>query len=205
MEGYWYARSASGVIDPLFVRALVLAVGDSINAIVTADLCMLPHDWLDESVKYIQNRSKIQRANAFVACSHTHTGPITGQLISPGEAEHGYREFVVRRIADVVELARQRLTPVRVSMGERVAPGLAFNRRLLGAEGKVITFKPDTCAVSLQPAGPVDHRVRVFYVEDSDGHPIAAVVNFGLHPDLTGGTLISADYPGSWRIPWSEC
>ena len=196
MEGYWYARRVSGVIDPLFVHALVLAVGDSIGAIVTADLCMLPHDWLDESVQYIQNRSKIPCANAFIACSHTHTGPITGQLVSPGKAEQEYREFVVRRIADVVELARQRLTSVRVGVGERIAPGLAFNRRLLGAEGKVITFKPDTSAAGVQPAGPVDHHVRVFYVEDSDGHPIAAVVNFGLHPDTTGGTLISADYPG---------
>ncbi|MBC7223355.1 MAG: hypothetical protein H5T59_03630, partial [Anaerolineae bacterium] len=77
-----------------------------------------------------------------------------------------------------------------------LVPGLAFNRRLLGPDGRVSTYKPDTQPQGIRPAGPVDERVRVLYVESADGRPLAAVVNFGLHPDTIGGSRISADYPG---------
>lgn len=196
LEGYWYPRPAIGVLDPLFARALVLAAGDRIAAIVAVDICLLPWDWLAEPARMVERRSGVPQDCLFVACSHTHTGPATGRLFTRHEPPPWYRTFLQHRLADVVELARQNLAPARVGVGEALAPGLAFNRRLLGPDGRVFTYKPDTRPQGLRPAGPVDEHVRVLYAEHADGRPLAAVVNFGLHPDTIGGSRISADYPG---------
>jgi hypothetical protein len=46
------------------------------------------------------------------------------------------------------------------------------------------------------PAGPVDPQARMVLVRDAaGGRPLAALANFALHLDTTGGTLYSADYP----------
>jgi len=196
MEGYWHLRRATGLLDPLYLRALVLSDGDSMAAIVTADLCLLPRELLDKGAQTVQEQSGIPRDGLFVTCSHTHTGPATGRLFTRHAPLPWYQDLLRQRLADVVELARQALTPARVAVGESKAEGLAFNRRLLGPDGQVHTFKPNTHAQSTQPAGPVDQQVRVLYVASDSGRPLAALVNFGLHPDTTGGAEISADYPG---------
>jgi neutral ceramidase len=196
MEGYWYSRCASGIIDPLFVRTLAIGLGGSIAVVATVDLCMLPRIWVDESIDRVWKSCKIPRGNILVSCTHTHTGPVTQRLVSPGDLDPGYREHVIRCIGDSVELACRRLVPARVGVSERRAQGLAFNRRLLDVSGRVTTFKPDTYAASAQPAGPVNNFIRLLHFEDDKGKPIATIVNFGLHPDTMEGTEISADFPG---------
>jgi hypothetical protein len=54
----------------------------------------------------------------------------------------------------------------------------------------------------VSPAGRVDPAVGVLYAESLTnanrfGQPIATYVNFAMHPDTTGGTQYSADYPGA--------
>ena len=201
MVGYWYHRPASGVLDPLYARALVLSLEDSTVAIVTVDVSLLPGAWVDGCAELAKERSGIPRDHLFVTSSHTHTAPVTERLLTREEPSPHFREFLIHRLADVIELARQNQASARLAVGESELPGLAFNRRLLGPDGKVVTFKPDTYARSMQPAGPVDHHVRVLHlVNDHTGHPLATLVNFALHPDTTGGTLISADYPGVLSI-----
>jgi neutral ceramidase len=51
------------------------------------------------------------------------------------------------------------------------------------------------------PAGPTDPEVGVLYIEKADAkNPVesmATYVNFGMHPDTTGGSKISGDWPGA--------
>ncbi|NLE77073.1 MAG: hypothetical protein GX605_10040, partial [Chloroflexi bacterium] len=197
--GYWYGRQASGLHDPLQAKALVLALDDALAAIVTVDVCLLTRQWIDESARLIQKRSGIPRERLLVACSHTHTGPATTRLFGHEECPPSYREFLCRRLADVVEVARQALRPARAAAAQGNAPGLAFNRRLLRPDGKVHSHKPGEAltAEPLHPAGPVDDAIRLLYLEDAENRqPLAVLANFALHPDTMGGAAISADYPG---------
>jgi hypothetical protein len=49
------------------------------------------------------------------------------------------------------------------------------------------------------PVGPNDPEVGVLYVEKADAkspvQSIATYINFAMHPDTTGGTKFSADWP----------
>ena len=199
MAGYWYLRRMSGVLDPLYLKAVVLEEGGSMAAIVTADVCYFPASWIEDAVALIEERTGISRDGIFVTASHTHTGPVTERMIPGLTAPPEYQAFFNQRLADVVEQARQQLEPVRAAVGESSVPGIAFNRRLLGADGKVTTYKPDETrsAEELRPAGPVDDTARVLQlVKESSGEPTALLVNFALHPDTISGTLASADFPG---------
>jgi hypothetical protein len=96
----------------------------------------------------------------------------------------------------MVRAALFKLVPGIVGLGAARVSGLAFNRRILDADGHVITYKPDTYAAAGSPAGPVDSTLRLACCLDSESKPLAVLANFGLHPDTTGGSLISADFPG---------
>jgi neutral ceramidase len=53
----------------------------------------------------------------------------------------------------------------------------------------------------VMPAGPIDPEVGVLYVEQpgakGPAQSVAAFVNFAMHPDTTGGSKFSADWPGA--------
>jgi len=50
---------------------------------------------------------------------------------------------------------------------------------------------------TMRPVGPTDPEVGVVYFESADKNPQLTFVNFAMHPDTTGGTRASADYPGA--------
>ena len=51
----------------------------------------------------------------------------------------------------------------------------------------------------MREAGPIDPEVGVLYAESNAAKPapLLTFVNYAMHPDTTGGTRISADYPGA--------
>jgi glycerophosphoryl diester phosphodiesterase len=57
----------------------------------------------------------------------------------------------------------------------------------------------------VKPAGPIDPDVGVLVLETPQAKPVAAYVNFAMHPDTVGGEGISADYPGVLSRLLAEC
>jgi hypothetical protein len=55
-----------------------------------------------------------------------------------------------------------------------------------------------------KPAGPIDPEIGLLYFDTPQSKPLVAFVNFALHPDTTGGTKISADFPGALARLLSE-
>jgi hypothetical protein len=49
----------------------------------------------------------------------------------------------------------------------------------------------------LRPVAGTDPEVGIVYAEDATRKPQLTFVNFAMHPDTTGGTRVSADYPGA--------
>ena len=53
----------------------------------------------------------------------------------------------------------------------------------------------------VMPAGPTDPEVGILYADrpqaNDPAQAIATYVNFSMHPDTTGGSRISADWPGA--------
>jgi hypothetical protein len=67
------------------------------------------------------------------------------------------------------------------------------------ADGTVAWNPPKLSPQVVAPAGPIDPEVGIMYFETTERvpKPLATYVNFAMHPDVIGGTKISADYPGA--------
>lgn len=173
MEGY-EARpgGASGVHDPLHVRALVVEADDGTTvALVVADLLQILPRLQGEVAADIETRTGISRDRLQLAGTHTHSGPDLHQV---SEAE----QVIGDRIVEAVEQAWRERRDALAAVGIGHVAGIGANRR------------PD--------GGPLDDRVTVTRFDGVDGTPIATHVNYGCHPTTLGpdNTLYSADFPG---------
>ena len=70
------------------------------------------------------------------------------------------------------------------------------------ADGRVQTAPDIGDPDVVEPNGPIDPEVAVLYVEDMQGHPKGAIVNYACHPDVIKGTKYSGDWPSvvSYRL-----
>ena len=68
---------SEGIHDDLFARALVLANGEAVVALVSVDLLALSGDFIKRVREAIQRRTSIDPSSVMIASTHTHAGPVT--------------------------------------------------------------------------------------------------------------------------------
>ncbi len=182
------AAPATGVHDPVYARALVLANSDTKVGIVSVDLCFLPANIKAEVLKRLQTAGAKgwDSAHLFLAAAHTHTAPDPLAMHSGNTFKlKGWTSFDARllaftadRITESLLTAERRLTTARVGSGVGPAKGWNRNRR-----GDAIT----------------DTDLTILKVTHDDGRPLAVVVNYAAHPTLYDDKMleISADWPGA--------
>ena len=209
MAGYFSERLSTGILDPLRAKALVLRQGDQRAALVFCDLIGVPVEVSSQARRQAAEKTGIPASNILIAATHSHTGPlyfdalrkhlhdlaVTQRGSDPREAVD-YGATLVARIVQVIAEAHAAARPAALAVAEAEAPPLAFNRRFHMKDGSV-RFNPGPLNPDIvRPAGPTDPQVRAIFVRRPDApQPVAAVVNFALHLDTTGGTQFSADYP----------
>lgn len=204
---------ATDVHDELHARCLVLDDGRSQIALVVCDLLGL-HQSLSKAARLqIQTQCSIPAENVLICATHTHSA--TSALGEPRyqlEVQlDSYQQFVVQRIADGVQRAKNRLKPAELGFGTINIPEHLFNRRWFMRDGtvppnpfgtidKVKMNPPAGSRNLLEPAGPIDPAVSIISLREAgDGPGIAAFTAWSLH--YVGGTTpgsISADYFGMY-------
>jgi hypothetical protein len=202
MAGYYYRRSASGVHDDLWAKALVLESGATRAALVACDISGLPRQVVAEARRLVESGSGIPADRVMISATHCHTGPvllIPGNRYNPeGEMRRIGEQYLADlpgKIAESVRLAAGAVQPVRVSAGRGRETSISFNRRYFMKDGSV-RFNPGKLNPDIvRPAGPTDPDVPVILFETPQAKPVAACVNFAMHLDTVGGAEYSADYP----------
>ena len=208
LAGYYHERGADGVLDPLFSKAMVIEANGERAALVTLDLIGLTRWVTDQARAEIEQSTGIKGAFVMISATHAHTGP---ELASRGKrgAEIGsqtelaqeYTDHLPGLIAESVRLAHSRLQPVRLSAAKGHCEGLAFNRRYFMRDGTTGWNPGKLNPNMVMPAGTTDPEVGILSVETGEtsdpAKTLATYVNFAMHPDTTGGTKISADWPGA--------
>ena len=197
ISGYYVPRIASGVKDPLEVNALALECGGDVLALLSVDNCGLaPTKVYDRCRARIARTLLIPEESVFIASTHTHTSPFWGE--DEGEAVERYTEWLEQKLADAACLAVKDLHPAKMGTAVGCAPRVAFVRRFRMKDGSIRTNpgvgNPDID----RPIGDVDERVNVIRFA-REGAPEIVLVNFGNHPDVVGGSELSADWPGFLR------
>ena len=209
MAGYFSERLNTGTHDPLRAKAIVLRQGGERAALIFCDILGVPLEVSSEARKKAEAATGIPASNILIAATHSHTGPLYSGPMRKyfhdrAVAERGsdpcekvdYAAHLVSGIAAAVKEADAAAKPATFAVSVAEHPGLAFNRRFFMKDGSV-RFNPGILNPDIvRAAGPTDPQVRAVFVRGAAGdRPVAAIVNFALHLDTTGGTEYSADYP----------
>ena len=197
---------ARGVHDPLMAKAIVLEDPSGAKAAVLAlDVCMLDRHNVALIRDVIGRSAVVPPKNVLVHATHTHSAPAPHDRFLFGLDYRPYRaaaEAMLVKAASAVAKAEQNLAEAQLSIGHAREERLSFNRRLRRRDGTTQMnwealapgFDPDRVDAAW---GPIDPQLTCLVIERAEG-PVAAIVNFGLHPAILAGDnwLYSADYPG---------
>ena len=209
ISGYFVPRHAKGVLDELEVNGLALSCGENTAVMLSCDLLGIRQDYITECKQGITAATGIQPDAIYIHATHTHTGPyiikkedlLCGTALtieSDGEAEDRYYHFLKAKLADAAVMAMADLKPATMGYGVGVAPNIAFVRRFRMKDGSLQTNPGVDNPNIVAPVGDVDERVNVVRF-DREGGDTVVTVNFGDHPDVVGGELLSGDWPALTR------
>lgn len=184
-------KSATGTLDPLYARVLVLEAGNKRLALVTLDLGRsFGPPALQELRESAARTSGISLL--LVAASHTHSAPIIADEYKKGPP--AWEQTAIDRIARAIQEAARKLTDARIGTGTG-AVYIGHNRLHVNADGSVSWFERNQTRI---PTAPVDPTVTVLRIDGADGSPIAILTNYACHPVIFGSDNLrySADFPG---------
>ena len=200
LAGYFAPRPATGVLDPLSLNAIALSDGAQTALLITVDALGIREMFCKEIRSLIEERTGIPADHIIINALHQHTSfvmrPKGGTCALQDTA---YIDVLYRKFCDVSQMAIDDLAEATLSVA--IAPALApisFIRRYRMKDGQVLTNPGAFWEDILEPAGKSDNDVRLLKFQREEKKDIA-LVNFCTHPDVIGGSLISADWPGFVR------
>ena len=201
MYGYMdRTQTATGRMDPLEARILVLGAGEQKLALITLDL---GRDFGPASLAKLEEtvRRTTGISHFFITASHTHSGPNILDEYPLGRTPE-WETAALEKIAQAVEEANARLEDVRLGVG-RGRVYIGYNRRVVHADGTVTMLWTNP---GRQPTAPLDPTVTVLRFDRADGSPLAVLVNYACHPVVFGADNLeySADFVGVMRKTLEE-
>lgn len=201
ISGYFTARYAKDVRDPIEVNALALGNGTDTLLILACDVVAITQSHADAIRALISERTGVPATHVMLCALHQHTAICIGgrEIFFPVKDELYLRHFY-RKLADVAQMAVGDLAEARVFTAEaQSAEEIAFVRRYVMADGKIQT-NPHTekYGTPARRCDESDNTVRLIRFK-REGKKDIAYVNFSTHPDVIGGSRFSADWPGFVR------
>ena len=184
--------------EPLVAQALVLSDGDRAAAIVATDLVFVSAELAAVVRGRVSELTGIPESAVSVHASHNHSAPslVRGSTVGglPDVPAFGrYADALGDLLSGAAYAAWRRLEPVRVGSAVGRVEGVSGNR--------------------VDRTRPVDDSLAVVRIDRADGRPLAALVNFAVHPISVGGVTLEwdAEYVAPLRaalesaVPGVEC
>jgi hypothetical protein len=168
----------SGVLDPIYVRSVVLDNGSTRAAMVALDAGAIPTDLYRKVSARAAEELKIPPHQLLLSASHTHSVPF--------RLGDSVEETILRSLRESVA----RLQPAKVAWGTGLSH-INVNRDRVDPKTSRWWEGPNYDGVS-------DKTVAVVRIATPAGQPIAVYYNYAVHAVITGTLdLISGDIPGA--------
>ena len=179
--GPFLNRYSVGVRDILKARVAAFQLGKSKAVIISCDLIGLSAELVIHIKKRISAETDLNPVNIMLHCTHTHSGPNTGNYLGWGKADPPYLELLPGRIIKACFVALKKLESVEVYNAESTCQGIALNREY------DIDAPPleEVLDESWRPSKPelTDTVCQVFkFVSKKMGKMIGFMTYFGCHP-----------------------
>ena len=181
-------RISKGVNDPLLASALVLDNGDGIIAFCALDLIFVTKAMAQSIRNEVSLRTGIPPGCIMISATHTHSGPITADMLS-NRNDATVPPVDPLYIAQVVDIASRAIIQ---AWANRVKAEMAHTRaRVDGVGGN-----------RHHADGISDPDVPILVVRGRETGAIMALsVTYCMHPTVLheDSKMISSDFPGSTR------
>lgn len=175
--GPYLERKAESVLDALKVRTLFLKRGEESVVIAVCDLIGFSVASSDRLRGDIARESGLESSSVLLACTHTHSGPVTVPLRGYRGVDERYLEEVAHAVSSAVRSAREDLRKSEVFFGSEFIEPIGFNRRN-------------------RRFAPIDPLLRVVLFEREKGR--IYLLNYACHAVTLGPSVeVSADWPGA--------
>lgn len=184
--GNRHGRSATGVHDDLYVKAVALRVGSRTGVMVGADALIIPPEVTQMVAERVSHEPGLSREQIYLSATHTHSSiggwgeGIVAEGFS-GKFQAGARIWFADRIVTAIRNAVTDLKPASFGHGSFAAPEFVKNR-LVGEVGKV------------------DPEFSYLLLKQTNGR-LAVLGSYSAHATVLSANMMefSADYPGCWE------
>ena len=179
---------ATGTLDPLYARVLVLEASGKRLALVSVDL---GRPFGPASLDWLRRATQNNVSFLIITATHTHSAPAV-QDESPN-GPPAWESAALEKIGNAVTEACAHLTDAQIGIGYGTA-FIGHNRLRVNPDGMVTWFERNLTQV---PTSPFDATVSVLRVDDKHNRPLAILVNYACHPVVFGSDNLhySADFP----------
>ena len=174
---------------------------------IQIDTCLIENGfaWLLRRALRRPEAGRWAEREVLLFANHTHTAPALMNLYEARREERYAAGLLrvlaveagaaARTLAEASPSARAPAATVWAARGR--AEGLAFNRRWLLRDGRLLTNPPRGLRAQLaRTEGPVDPELDSLLFRDAAGRPLALFLGVANHADTIGGDRISADWTG---------
>jgi len=171
-------QPSTGVLDPLFAKALFIRTAESELLWIHCDLIGFDRSIVESFRSWAEAELGLLPNQVLLSATHTHAGPATIHLREAGEYEPAYAAFLQQTLRDTATAAISDLEPVELACVDGTLE-LAVDRRK-------------------STSAHVDPRIAAFGLKRPKGSFLAAIINYPIHPVALGAKnrLISADISG---------
>ena len=205
VNGGMLSRYLDKINTRVKARAVVVADGKSMVAIVVADSCMMSREVLDEAKAAAAKATGIAMDHMLISATHTHTAPASMGCLGT-EADPAYVPFLKEKLVEAIVAAKAKLEPARIGFAKENAAAFTALRQWIRRPDRVmedpfgnLTVRANMHAGrnwedAVGESGPEDPDLSLISIQTKAGKPLAVLGNFSMH--YFGDKDISADYFG---------
>ena len=199
LRGYFHQRICEGILDNLEVNAVALKKDEETVVLISLDVMACTTEYYDSARKAVASATGLKKESVYLHATHTHVAPCYGDEDDfTNDIDREHYSYVKKKIVDCAVFAIADLKPARMGIAVSKAERVGFNRRYLMKDGSTKTNPGVNNPDIVKSIGLLDERLNVIRFERECGDNIV-VANYGNHPDVIGGNLVSADWPGLTR------
>ncbi|MDI9551757.1 MAG: hypothetical protein GX125_02590 [Bacteroidales bacterium] len=169
-------ETSQGILDHIFVRAIVFSNGSKKGAFLTVDSAGA--GGYDEIARWAESNLDIPYGNILFSATHTHSSARIP------------REKMTAALQEALTKAHDNMQPAKLGYGESVSY-INVSRDIFDQDRRTWWEGPNYDGMS-------DKTVAVIVFETLDGKPFACYANYAVHAVVTGNTdMVSGDIPGA--------
>lgn len=194
IPGAFGARYADSILDPLYVRAVVFANGETAVAVVVIDACGITLDITERIRARVAEISSINPEYVMVMATHAHGA---GPTLNWGEevvTDEHYLRNLVEKAADAIYCAHKNAEESEMLLGKEKIDDISFIRVYHMKDGSYKTNPgPQNADKIEKPCSEIDPELYILAAKRDDKF-IGGVINFATHPATIATNEITGDY-----------